>query len=323
MPEPFAALGDCAVTTDSLFDLPDLPRRLAVIGSGPIGLELAQAFARLGVEVTLFEKSGRIGGIECDRVHDAVERIMQAEMDVHLDVDATPHRTKDGARIEWSGATSGEAEFDRVLVAVGRAPELGGLGVDGIGLECDESGVPLHDRSTMRCGDSSIFLAGDVADDSPVLHEASHDGTIAGRNAAAVPVAFGVERMVPFTLTFTDPPVARIGQTDNAEALAVTADYSDQGRARVEDRNRGCVTLFADRSDGTLVGASLCAPGGEHLAHMLAWAVQRRETASDLLDLPLYHPTLEEGLEGALKRICAQTPVAISEDRDRAEPSGL
>jgi dihydrolipoamide dehydrogenase len=175
----------------------------------------------------------------------------------------------------------------------------------------------------MRCGDSSIFLAGDVADDSPVLHEASHDGTIAGRNAAAVPVAFGVERMVPFTLTFTDPPVARIGQTDNAEALAVTADYSDQGRARVEDRNIGCVTLFADRSDGTLVGASLCAPGGEHLAHILAWAVQRRETASDLLDLPLYHPTLEEGLEGALKRICAQTPVAISEDRDRAEPSGL
>lgn len=323
MPKEFAALGDRAVTTDDLFDMTDLPECMAVVGSGPIGLELAQAFARLGVKVTLFEKADRLGGIDCERVRRAVESMIRRDMEVHLAVDVEPHRTPTGAAIAWNGKTNGEVEFDRVLVAAGRSPKLEGLALEKTGLQCDDTGVPLHDRETMRCGESAIFLAGDVADDTPVLHEASHDGTIAGRNAAAVPVSVSTRRMASFTVTFTDPQIARIGKTGGADAMIVTADYGDQGRARVENRNEGCVTLYADRSDGTLIGASLCAPGGEHLAHMLAWAVERKQTASDLLNMPVYHPTLEEGLEGALKEICANTPVAVPEDRDRAEPSGL
>ena len=284
---------------------------------------MAQALARLGVDVTLLERSDRLHSIECDRVHEAVDDMIRRNMSVKLGVNTKPRRTDTGVLIEWDGAQSGQGEFDCVLVAAGKLPNVDELALFNTGIECDENGVPRHDRETMRCGDSPIFLAGDVADDIAVLHEASHDGTIAGRNAAAVPVALETKRLAPFTLTFTDPPIAQIGRTDGVDAIVATADYSDQGRARVENINQGCVTLYADRSKGTLIGAILFAPGGEHLAHILAWAIEREDTASDLLNMPFYHPTLEEGLESALREICSSTPIDIREDRDRAEPSGL
>jgi dihydrolipoamide dehydrogenase len=323
IPEAFGDLGEYALTSDDLFELVDLPRSVAVIGSGAIGLEMAQALARLGVRVTLFEEAERLSGIGCDATHQAVEAMMRRDMDVRLGARAKATRSQDGVALEWDGATSGRAGFDRVLLAVGRSPNTQGLGLEAAGLECDGTGVPIHDRATMRCADSNIFLAGDVAADIAVLHEASHDGSIAGRNAAAAPVALHTRRMVPFTLTFTDPPIATIGRTQGEDAVVASADYGNQGRARVENRNEGCVTLFADPSKGTLIGASLCAPGGEHLAHMLAWAIEREETASALLNMPIYHPTLEEGLEGALRTICTETPAAIRDDQDRIEPPGF
>ncbi|MEM7689317.1 MAG: dihydrolipoyl dehydrogenase [Pseudomonadota bacterium] len=323
MPDSFAALGDRAITSDDLFELRELPARIAVIGSGPIGMELAQALSRLGVATALFERSDRLAGIVCDTVHGAVEAMIRRDLTVNLGVETTPQRTDNGVMIAWKGATQGETEFDRVLVATGRTPNVERLALEATGLELNEGGVPVHNRETMQCGESQIFIAGDAADDIPILHEASHDGTIAGRNAAAAPVSLTTKRLVPFTLTFTDPPIARIGTTDGADSIVATADYSDQGRARVENANHGCATLYADKTKGTLIGAALCVPGGEHLAHMLAWAIESEATASDLLNMPIYHPTLEEGLEGALREICSGTPIAVREDRDRAEPAGV
>ena len=322
VPGEFAGLGERLLTNETIFELDDLPERLAVVGSGPIGLELAQAMARLGVAVTLFDRGDRLGGIRCDRVHAALKAIIEDDLSLHLGVDLEARLTDRGASLCWRGATSGEAEFDHVLVATGRPPNLDGLNLSATGIECDDDGVPLHDRDSMQCGDSPIFLAGDVANDRPLLHEASHDGAIAGRNAVAFPAAVPSDRFIPFSITFTSPPVARIGQSEDDGVVTGTADFSDQGRARVEGVNEGVVTLYAAAPDGRLIGADLCAPASEHLAHMLTWAIEQGQTASQMLALPFYHPTIEEGLKQALRTICAATPIELPDDQDRGTPSG-
>lgn len=322
LPPPFAALGDRVLTNETVFELDDLPRSLAIVGSGAIGLELAQAFAHLGVSVTLFDREETMGKVRCPKVHEALADILGSDMTVHLGVDVKPERTDDGVRVRWSGKDEGEAEFDLLLAAMGRPPSLGALDIEKAGIELDDKGVPVHDRATMRCGDSAIFIAGDAASDLPLLHEASHDGAIAGRNAAAFPAPIPTERHVPFSIIFTDPPLASIGESEADSAVTGTADYSDQGRARVDGRNEGILTLYAKAPDGTLIGADLIAPGGEHLAHMLAWAIERDTTASELLKLPFYHPTIEEGLKSALRTICAATPIPLPQDQDTGTPPG-
>lgn len=322
VPDDYAGLGDRLLTNETVFDLVELPKRLAVVGSGPIGLELAQAMARLGVAVTLLDRGDRLGGIRCPTVHAALKDIIDDDLTLALGVAVTVTATDGGVALEWTGDASGDDVFDYVLVATGRPPNLDGLNLAVTGLALDDDGVPVHDRATMRCGDSDIFLAGDVADDLPLLHEASHDGAIAGRNAVALPAAIGTERFTAFSLTFTSPPVARIGQSEEDGVITGTADFSDQGRARVEGRNRGALTLYAAAPDGRLIGADLCTPATEHLAHMLTWAIQQRQTASQLLEMPFYHPTIEEGLKNALRTICAATPIAMPQDQDEGAPPG-
>ena len=322
VPDEFANLGERVLTSDSIFELEDLPGRLAVIGSGAIGLEMAQAMARLGVAVTLFDKGERLGGIRCDKVHAALKDILADDLDLQLGVDVAASALDDGICLEWSGAAKGRADFDYILVTTGRPPNLDSLNLSASGLELDDDGVPVHDRQTMRCGDSAVHLAGDVAQDLPVLHEASHDGAIAGRNAAAYPAPVKTDRFTKFSLVFTTPAVARIGQSEDEGVVTGTADYGDQGRARVEGKNRGVLTLYAAAPDGRLIGADLCTPGSEHLAHMLAWAIQQGQTASQLLTMPFYHPTLEEGLKQALRTICAATPIALPDSQDSGAPSG-
>lgn len=322
VPDQYAKLGDRVLTNDSLFDLEDLPARLAVVGSGPLGLELAQAMARLGVVVTLLDRGDRLGGIRCDKVHAALKAIIANDLTLQMGVEIAASAAEDGITLAWSGASSGQADFDYVLVATGRPPNLEFLDLAAAGLELDDHGVPVHDRATMRCGDSSIFLAGDVANDLPLLHEASHDGAIAGRNAVAFPASIQTERFTAFSITFTSPAVARIGKSEDDGVITGTADFSDQGRARVEGNNLGVLTLYAAAPDGRLIGADLCTPDSEHLAHILAWAVQQGQTATQLLEMPFYHPTIEEGLKMALRTICGATPLPLPKNQDRGTPSG-
>lgn len=322
VPDAFAKLGNRILTNETIFDLEDLPNNLAVIGSGSIGLELAQAMARLGVDVTLFDNGDRLGGIRCDKVHAALKTAIEDDLRLVLDVELKPSAADAGIRIKWSGGSSGDATFDYALVATGRPPNLDGVNLAATGLALDEHGVPEHDRETMRCGDSAIFLAGDAGHDLPLLHEASHDGAIAGRNAVAFPASIKTDRFTAFSITFTSPPVARIGKSEDDGVITGTAEFSDQGRARVEGVNQGVLTLYAAAPDGRLIGADLFTPASEHLAHIIAWAVQNGQTATQLLSMPFYHPTIEEGLKSALRTICGATPLALPTDQDQGTPSG-
>lgn len=315
VPKPFHDLGPRVLTNETIFDLPDLPRTLAVIGGGAIGLELAQAMGRLGVAVTLFDRETRLAKARCDVVHDALCVAVARDITLCLGVDTKASAAPDGIRLSWTGGHSGQRVFDNVLVATGRPPNLDGLNLTAAELTLDDHGTPVFDRQTMQCGDAPVFIAGDANADVPLLHEASTEGAIAGRNAASFPAITPSPRSTAFALTFTDPPLASIGRGTDQGVICGQSDYGNQGRARVEARAEGAMTIYAD-DQGRLIGADLCCPGAGHLAHLLAWAVQSGATASGLLEMPFYHPTLEEGMKGALREICRQTRQPEPDSRD-------
>jgi dihydrolipoamide dehydrogenase len=319
VPMPFAALGDRVLTNESVFELDDLPASLAVIGAGPLGLELAQAFARLGVRVAVFDQADTPGHVKDARVAEALGILLREEMALHFGVTPEPRSDRGGVHLTWEG---GEETFERVLVAAGRRPALDRLNLAATGLALDDKGVPLFDPGTLQCGTRPIFLCGDADADRPVLHEASNEGAIAGANAATWPDIHPARRQPAFSIMFTDPPLAVIGEPRRDDMVIGEASYADQGRARAMARNRGVARLYADKRDGRILGATLLAPGGEHLGHLLAWAIAGEQSARDLLERPFYHPTFEEGLKPALRHICAGIEAPVPSTEDQGTPSG-
>jgi dihydrolipoamide dehydrogenase len=325
VPKAFDAVRRHVLTNESIFELHELPASVGVIGAGPLGLELAQALARLGVEVMVFDQAKTLAGLTDDTAMQELRSILAKEFPIFLGVELEARTGVHAVELSWSGATTGRQGFERLLLAAGRTPNLADLNLQAAGILLDAHGAPKYDPHTLQCDGSQIFIAGDADHDRAVLHEASSEGTIAGRNAAAHPRVEPATRMVRLAVTFTDPPVASIGaQFDAAdEALVVGhASYEDQGRAKVFARNAGVARLYAEKSSGRLIGATLVGPGAEHYAHLLAWAVQQKMTASGMLDMPFYHPTYEEGLKPALRQICTAVHGPAAADRDDSAPPG-
>ncbi len=319
IPAMFDAVRDRVLTNESIFELNDLPKSLGVVGAGALGLELAQAMARLGVETMVFDTGDTIGGLKDHHVGEAYHAILSREMPILLGVELEVTPEDDGVTLSWSGSASGKQRFDYLLVATGRPPRIKGIGLETTGLTLDDHGMPDYDCETMQCGTAPIFIAGDADHDRAVLHEASTEGTIAGRNAASYPEVTPGKRSVPFAITFTHPNVAVIGEIaedDDEDSVIGTASYDDQGRAKVEACNAGLVRFYANRRDGRLTGATMAGPAVEHSAHLIAWAIQSGWTATEVLDLPFYHPTFEEGMKGALRSICSEVHAPTPPDRD-------
>ena len=322
VPKPFDGLGDIVFTNETIFDLSSLPRSIAIIGAGPLGLELAQALARLGVEAAVFERSDQLAALRDAEVAKELRSVLGVEFPIHLGAELHVEKDGQGAHLSWSGTSSGAASFRCILVAAGRPPALHDLNLAATGVVLDERGIPKFDPFTLQCGDAPIFLAGDVDGQRPVLHEASSEGAIAGRNAASFPDVRNNKRAVPLSIMFTDPPLAIVGAPSSDSTVFGSASYTDQGRAKVEARNAGLVRIYADRENGALTGATLFGPGMDHIAHLFAWAIERRENAGALLQLPIYHPMFEEGLKPALRKICDAVKSPALEELDDVAPPG-
>jgi len=322
IPEVFAPIRERVLTNETLFELGQLPQSLAVVGAGPLGLELAQAMARLGVPVTLFDEKPSLAAVTDTSLAPLMQEILAQELDLHLGVSVRAELAGGGVSIRWDGASGGMKNFDRVLLAVGRPPNLADLNLRATGLALDDQGVPLFDCETLQCGTSPVFIAGDANADRAVLHEALMEGSTAGFNAARIQGPLQRRRSVPFSIVFTDPPLALVGRRAGEGLLRGTADYRDQGRAKVEARARGRLEIYAAPDTSVLKGAALFCPGADHLGHLLAWQINAGATASELLDQPFYHPTLEEGLKPALRRICEQARLPLSALEDPGSPSG-
>lgn len=308
VPKPWQAFRDRILTTDTFFEEKDLPSRVGVIGLGAIGVEMAQAMARLGVEVHGFDGAQHMAGISDEKVAKTMHASLGQEFTIHLGVEVDLRDAGDAIEIKWGDST---VEVDKVLVAVGRRPNLQGLGLESLNVPLDDTGMPEVDPQTMRIGDTSVLLAGDANGMRPILHEGADDGHIAGLNATSdKPVR--LSRRTPMGITFCVPEVASIGQRAGDlnldECLVGEVDFSSQGRARIMQQNCGLLRIYAAPDDGRILGAEMAAPAAEHLAHLLALAIGRNLTVHDLLGMPFYHPTLEEGFRTALRGIARQLP---------------
>src|SRR5690625_1062674 len=208
VPKPWRTLGDRILTSDTLFDEKNLPPRIGVVGLGPLGIEIAQALARLGLEVHGFDGGEQIAGISDPKVAAAARDILAAEFAVHLGTEVELADAKGGIEMTWAG---GSITVDKVIAATGRRPNVEGLGLETLGVPLDEKGMPEVELSTMRIGTTPVLLAGDADGHKPLLHEASDDGHIAGLNAtSSEPIR--LSRRIPLSIVFCDPVIASVGQ---------------------------------------------------------------------------------------------------------------
>lgn len=331
VPRVFDPVRDRVLTSDDVFELSGVPASLAVIGTGIIGLELGQALERLGADVTFFDQSAKVGPLTDPALQEHVQAVLRRTMRLELEVTVkSAEPVNGGIRLTWSGADGEErsGEFEHVLVAAGRRPNISGLGLELTGLALDERGMPSWDPQTTQCGDAPIFLAGDVNGHAPLLHEAIDEGRIAGENAARYPDTLRHVRRAPLTIVFSEPQMAIAGQSyaslDRARTEIAEVSFETQGRARVMARNVGFARLYATRDDCIFRGAELFGPHVEHLAHLLSWSVQQRMTVQRMLRMPFYHPVLEEGLRAGLRRLARQLRIERGGPcEDLAESPGM
>jgi len=306
VPSAWQDFAEDVVTTDEFFELEDLPASAAVIGMGSIGLELGQAMHRLGVKVTGVDQLTTVARLQDDMVKDMAVSVIGKEFPIWLGVPATLEKVAAGIQV-----TAGENRtvVDKVLASLGRKPNLDNLNLEATQIKLDENGIPLYDPLTMQVGDLPIFIAGDVNADRPILHEAGHEGRVAGYNAVHQPVE-RFKRKVPLAITFCDPNIAIAGaqlSELNLDQVAIgEMQFAPVGRALIIGKNRGLLRIYVRKSDGLLLGASMCCVKAEHLAHLIAWSIQNGLTVFDMLKMPFYHPVIEEALQAALYNVLAQ-----------------
>lgn len=303
IPEAWNAFGDRILTSETLFEQTDLPPRIGVIGLGPIGLEIGLALSRLGLDIVAYDRSSAIGGLTDPAVNAAAAEIIGGELTLNRDASVEVQASDDQLTISYPDGTQ---TVDAVLAAMGVAPDLKGLGLENLGLKLDDRGLPPFDRQTMQIADLPLFIAGDINGVRPILHEALDEGMVAGQNSISETVDTYCRR-TPLSIVFTDPQIAVAGQhyerlkEDGQDFVIGKADFQQQSRAVLEQRDHGLLHVYADSRSGRVLGAELVCPGAEHLAHQLAVAVQHQLTVFDMLRIPFYHPTIEEALRTAFQ----------------------
>lgn len=310
-PPILQSLNERLLTSDNLFDMANLPRSMAVFGPGIIGLELGQALSQLGVDIRMFGIGGGLGALQDPAVKAAAQACFEDSF--YLDVDAdigSIEETSGGVNIDYDkrGHQVNET-FDYVLAATGRQPNVEKLHLNNTSVKLNDQGLPIFDEFTMRCGESNVYIAGDINNDRPLLHEAADEGAIAGHNAAQTPTGIRArQRKVPLKIVFSHPQIAAVGwsldevkkQCGSRYAIG-EVNFENQGRARVLGLNSGLLRVYGEQGSTLFLGAEMIGPKAEHIAHLLSWALQLRLTVRQILDLPFYHPVVEEGVRTALR----------------------
>jgi len=262
------------LSNENLFSLRELPRRLVVLGGGPIGIEMAQAFARLGSQVSMVERLPHLLPQEDPEMSEALRDLLTGEgIAIHTDTAAERVVDKAGQRVlECSGGL--RLETDQLLVAVGRQPSLEDLNLAAAGVEHDRKGVRVDAR--LRTTRKHIFACGDVCGPYPFTHMAEYQAGIVISNAIfRVPKKVDY-RVVPW-VTYTDPELARVGLTvqqaaeRGIEARVLRFPFGDIDRALTDGAPQGMVKLVTHR--GKILGASILGAHAGELIHELALAM--------------------------------------------------
>ncbi|RSD33081.1 dihydrolipoyl dehydrogenase [Vibrio pectenicida] len=324
-PSAWDELGDRLIINDDVFEWDDLPKSVAVFGPGVIGLELGQALHRLGVEVKLFGLGGQVGPLTDPEVMNYADKTFKQEF--YLDANVKVEQMKRISTSDDSSEDKVEIQFinhdgeletfnvDYVFAATGRRPNVDKLGLENTSIQLDEREVPTADHYTLQTSVDNIFIAGDASNKIPLLHEAADQGRIAGDNAGRYPDIRAGLRRSSISAVFSDPQIAMVGESfkqlevrlGNCGCFATgEVSFENQGRSRVILRNKGLLHVYGEQGTGRFLGAEMIGPNAEHLAHLLAWAHQRKMTISEMLDMPFYHPVIEEGVRTALRDLNAK-----------------
>jgi len=288
------------LTSETLWDLERAPERITMVGGGPIAIEMAQAFNRLGIPTTVLQKQDAILPRDEPSLVEALTRKLQAEgVDLRLRVDIdrvvveggskVVHGTEAGAPASWAAA--------ELLVAVGRRPNVDGLGLEELGIDVGRKGVTVDER--LRTAVPSVYAAGDVAGRYLFTHSAGYESVRAVRDMF-FPGKGKADELVPWC-TFTDPELAHAGLTSaEAEerhgdaAMVWRQDLTHSDRARAEGATDGAIVVVTVKDK--VVGAHILAPSAGEMIHELALAMREDLKLSALAGLIHVYPTLSTGI---------------------------
>jgi pyruvate/2-oxoglutarate dehydrogenase complex dihydrolipoamide dehydrogenase (E3) component len=289
------------LTSENVFELERAPARVIMIGGGPIAVELAQGFARLGVGVTVLQKGSRILSRDEPELVAVLTRLIREDgVDLRLNVETERvalredgrkivHGSEDGVPARW--------EADELLVAVGRRPNVEGLGLDDLGVSVSRRGVDVDDR--MRTAVPSVYAAGDVAGRYLFTHSAGYEAVRAVRDMF-FPGKGKVTDFVPWC-TFTDPELAHAGLTiaeaeerhgNDVDVWRQELTHSD--RARADGATDGAIIVVT--AGKKVVGAHILAPGAGEMIQELSLAINEGLKFSDVAGLIHVYPTLSTGI---------------------------
>lgn len=301
------------LTSTEALELKRLPKSMLVIGANAVGLELAQMFAHVGVDVTIHEVAGRIAPYEEPEISEALAKYLTEEgiqlctctkvLKVRQEKQAivVTAQIPDGASKEFSA--------EALLVATGRRPNTQGLGLEGVGVALSKrGGIQMDDE--MKTSSPNIWAAGDCVDcacPSQFVYVAATQGAVAAQNAIDDCCHRKVDYAVIPRAIFTTPEVASVGLTEEqatSQGLKVKTsvlDFHWVPRAWLSLDERGLIKMVAEEPSGRILGVHLVAPHAGELIHEAVLAIKQQLTVRDLIDTFHVYPTLSEAL-----RICAQ-----------------
>lgn len=306
------------LTNENLWDLAVLPARLVIIGGGPVGCELAQAFARLGSDVTVVHRGKRLLPREDPEASAVLHAALEEDgVRILLEHGAVSVRGTGGDCAGDGGTeggllttTSGEdLAFTHLLAAAGRTPRSRGFGLEQAGVELDGAGYVVTDRH-LRTSRPGFWASGDVTDHPKYTHTAGVHASIAAGNAILGPLRT-VSRIEPPRVTFTDPEIAAVGAPTGKGGIEQTVLHTHLDRAVTEQRMEGFTRLAFDRR-GRVIGGTIVGPrAGESLGEVCL-AVQRKLSATAVAGVTHPYPTHNDGVWNAAiarTRTVLATPV--------------
>lgn len=296
------------LTSETVFSLTARPSRLAVIGGGPLGCELAQAFRRLGTDVVLVEFGPRLLGREDAEAADLLRTILVRDgVDIRLNTYVTRIETATGEkRIHLRGPGDDVVAVDEILIGVGRAPNVEGLGLDVADVALDPKGVIVVD-DRLRTTNPRIYAAGDVCSAQQFTHLADEQARIVIQNSLFLGWRRRSVLVVP-RCTYTDPEIAHVGLTDEeAREKRISIDtyrqsLADVDRAVIDDEDDGFVKLHVRRGTGRLVGATIVARHAGEMLNEVTLAMESGLGLATLAHVIHPYPTQAEAIRQAADR---------------------
>ena len=292
-----------ALNNETVFSLTELPSRLAVIGAGPIGCELAQAFARFGSRVTLLEATDRILPREDPEAASIVEESLTRDgIDIRCQVEITEVVNRNDEQVLL--VSGQEIAVDRILVGAGRAPNVNGMGLEKAGVEFSRDGVITNDF--LQTTNKRIYAAGDVTLEDKFTHSADSSARLVLQNA----LFFGRKRISALTIprcTYTDPEVAQIGLTpeqagkQDLDLQSFTQDFKHVDRAILDGETEGFVRIHVRRGTSRILGATVVGTHAGELAGELSLAITNgiglHQIASTLHCYPTYAGAIRQAAD--------------------------